>query len=272
MRTLLITLVAASTAACTTTSSPTGDATDDFGGGGGKSDGETAVRLRHAVESGNGWAGMIDIADRGSDKDVTVVWRSEGATDATWHETPAQFRAVVDESHPWHQLWGFDGVGGDGVSELYVRYRAGGAEYVSEHYQARDRDNGFSAPLGEGLDVATFRASLARDAGSLALDVDVLVRNVAYEKEVSVVYSTDAWETVQSTEGQYADGVTLDGGAERWRVHVDLPADAEGVDYAVSATQAGAEAWDNSFGRNFGCVIDSGESQGPCWGLTLSGS
>jgi hypothetical protein len=278
MRITLLSALLVSLVGCITESSaPTFGGRDDFGGGG-KADGlDNPVRLRFATTKDSTdykWLGVIDIADRGTNKSVDVVWRSEGGA---WHETPAQFLAVTDNGHPDHQLWSFRGVGEgvEGVSEMWVRYRAGGTEYASEHYRGRvGQQNGFgaialSAPMGAGIDVATKEATFVNGISGSALDVTVLVRNVAFEKELSIVYTTDDWETYDWATGHYVYGDGTIGGGERWDVHLDLPAGTSNIEYAVSATQNGNEAWDNNFTRNFGCTVDPGEARGICWGLTF---
>lgn len=277
--TIVSALLALPLVGCTTeaTESPTfGGTDDDFGGG--KADGlDTPVRLRFASTrdyTDSKWLGVIDIADRGTNKSVDVVWRSEGGA---WQETPARFLAVLDNGHPDHQLWSFEGVGDgiDGVTEMWIRYRASGTEYASEHYRGRlGAQNGFgaialSAPMGAGLDVVAKQATFGAGISMTSLDVTLIVRNVAFEKDVSIVYTTDHWQTYDWASGHYVYGDGTAGGGERWDVHLDLPAGTDNVEYAVSAVQNGNEAWDNNFARNFTCTVDPGETRGFCNGLAF---
>jgi hypothetical protein len=260
---------------------------NDLGNGGGKADGteSDAVRLRFATTTTScatcapRWFGVIDIAERGTDKQVIVKWRSETAgTFGPWQETPAHFLAVVDGGHPDHQLWAFDGVGDDGehTTELSIDYRAGGVDYFSELYTgivgdvAGFGDVGVSAPMGAGLDVAVTDVRVLRNPTTITLDSDVLVRNLAFEKTVRIVYSTDNWNTVNDAAATYAYGSADPSGAERWAIHLDLPSDATRIDFAVEAKQGASDAWDNNFDRNFTCVIDATDTAGVCSGLTLS--
>lgn len=91
----------------------------------------------------------------------------------------------------------------------------------------------------------------------------VVLRNLAYAKQVRIVYSTDGWRTVQTADGTYA-GPTWGYysatpnpnrfGLEQWYFTLDLGS-ATTVEYAVSYTVAGVTYWDNNFTRNYRTTV-----------------
>ena len=77
----------------------------------------------------------------------------------------------------------------------------------------------------------------------------IILDNLAFEKQVDLVFSTDGWRTVQSAPAQYQQHTSHD--LEYWSFAVPLPADAAGVDFAVRYRVAGQEYWDNHLGVDY---------------------
>ena len=98
-------------------------------------------------------------------------------------------------------------------------------------------------------------------AGTGTFYGQILVRNLAYEKQVEIVYTTDNWATtkavpchfVPSNWFPYGTTVTYPNaqGAERWSFQVEIPLGAPNVEYAVSYRVNGVNYWDNNFGMNY---------------------
>jgi hypothetical protein len=90
----------------------------------------------------------------------------------------------------------------------------------------------------------------------------VTLRNLAYSKQVKVVYTTDGWATVQEAyashnAGFYAYSSTLNpnaAGFEEWTFGLDV-GNASSVEYAIAYTADGQTYWDNNFGDNYTSVI-----------------
>lgn len=125
---------------------------------------------------------------------------------------------------------------------------------------------------------------LARDSGNVLKGVNVLhadwqpatsayhgqfygtvtVKNIAYNKQVRVVYSTDGWKTSKTAfatfnpnlwAGSYSTASNPNAyGFEEWNFALDVGT-ATQVDYAIAYTANGATIWDNNFGRNYKTIL-----------------
>jgi len=95
----------------------------------------------------------------------------------------------------------------------------------------------------------------------------VLIQNLAYNKAVKIVYTTDNWNTTSianctfvSSHG-YPYGTHLRypniHGVERWSFTVEKPGNGiSKVEYVVAYEVNGQTYWDNNFGRNYFHNID----------------
>jgi len=82
---------------------------------------------------------------------------------------------------------------------------------------------------------------------------EVVVKNIAFQKQVKVVYTLDNWAT---TNEKLLTFKAVDGSlAETWEFTTDIPlffSDAlPTIEYALSYTVAGVTYWDNNHGRNY---------------------
>lgn len=90
----------------------------------------------------------------------------------------------------------------------------------------------------------------------------VTLRNLAYAKQVKVVYTTDGWATVHEAYASYDPGFYAftsttnpnAAGFEEWRFGLDV-GNASSVEYAIAYTTGGQTYWDNNFGDNYTSVI-----------------
>jgi hypothetical protein len=84
------------------------------------------------------------------------------------------------------------------------------------------------------------------------LDGAVFVQDLAYDKIVTIRYTTDDWATYSDAEAFYTGPKS--GTSERWGFYVDLPVDATAVEYAIAYTVLGETSWDNNIGANYSIV------------------
>ncbi len=87
------------------------------------------------------------------------------------------------------------------------------------------------------------------------LHVGVLVQNIAYEKQVGIVYTTNNWTTFQNTFGTFLQTLTPAStphqlNAESWEIVAAVGVGATGQ-FAVFYNVGGATYWDNNFGLNY---------------------
>ncbi len=240
-----------------------------------------AVRLVYArwynygCSSCNTWGGVVEVENLAYDKQVTVAYQGLGGGAAG--ESAAAYLGTVASGR---ELWRFGNVGSNGTTQLRVRYRAAGHEFWDTNggvdYWGRidplDGSGlmGRESPLGSGVDVVVTAASVSfpgRGRPNTELWTQLLVRNRTYDKQVRLVSSTDGWATVHTADGAYHYG---DGpGGEVWTAHQIVDPGATQISFAVSARMDGSESWDNNFGANFTCRLDSGAGGWRCAGAAL---
>jgi hypothetical protein len=99
--------------------------------------------------------------------------------------------------------------------------------------------------------------SFWRDTGDL--DVSIDVKNLAYAKAVTVVYTTDNWVTAHEASASFSGGYTYGyayiqspnvKGVERWQAHIPA-VPGTSLQFAVRYTVGGQTYWDNNFGQNY---------------------
>lgn len=93
----------------------------------------------------------------------------------------------------------------------------------------------------------------------------VTIKNLAANKVVKVVYSTDNWLTAKTVYASYdpqfwnSSYSTISNpnayGFEEWRFQMDVGSSSTKVDYAISYTVNGQTYWDNNFGRNYAITL-----------------
>lgn len=217
---------------------------------------KAASRFDYPGSDGKGrMFGYVEVENLGYAKDVTVHWddRSGG-----WRDTPAQY---VGPSAGNREVWRFET---PEVSypprlsadfQFAIRYQVAGREYWDNHggndwRVATGARTVFPADLVLGHSrFALQKANAWRFSGSLAsLQGVVKVKNLAYDKRIRVVYSTDGWQTVRTADATYGHPVSDD--VEEWYFEAPLDA-ATHVDFALSCEMGGVTTWDNHFGRNY---------------------
>jgi hypothetical protein len=82
------------------------------------------------------------------------------------------------------------------------------------------------------------------------------VKNLAPEKKVEIVYTTDSWKTTGVIQAVYQgkDGNTPS--QEYWRVQSEITCSGKTIEYAIAYTVNGQTSWDNNFGRNYKITLN----------------
>ena len=102
----------------------------------------------------------------------------------------------------------------------------------------------FLALPGNNYKVVLGTASLA----SGLLHVAVGVQNLAFNKVVGIVFTTDNWATTQTAFGNFSS--TMKSGLEVWNITASIGTATE-VKLAVFYRVLGTEYWDNNFWRDY---------------------
>lgn len=81
-----------------------------------------------------------------------------------------------------------------------------------------------------------------------------ILKNIAYEKIVTVVYTTDNWNTVKTGQAVYKESIP--GNLEIWTFRDDfIPLEATEIEFAVEYKVNGQSYWDNNYGSNYKIVF-----------------
>ena len=184
-------------------------------------------------------------------------------TDGTWVDIPAHY---VRTANSTYELWevnrsdfGDYSMPGKYYAIKYVvngqTYwdNNNGANYIFSNYGGY----GPGPMLGNSINVLSYYNYTTIQDGKFQGYVDV--RNIAYSKKVSIVYTTDNWATYATVDASfmatyqtgYSSYIVFPNvyNVERWKFEV--PVTASQVKYAVSYTVNGVTYWDNNYGANY---------------------
>jgi Carbohydrate/starch-binding module (family 21) len=194
------------------------------------------------------------------------IWGHDVGT-GTWGFTPCSYSRSVPGNL---EIWVTDpsGAGITIPGQFDVEYQALGNVYW-------DNNAGYNYNMGEPiLDEGTATAVIGPNvlAGlpsvltaqgessgqvdpSGNLNVGVMVKNIAYEKQVGIVYTTNNWLTHQYAFGKFLQcfppaSTPHQLNAQSWQVMAPVGVGATGQ-YAAFYTVAGTTYWDNNFGLNY---------------------
>jgi hypothetical protein len=175
-------------------------------------------------------------------KQVSIQARSDFSTN--WQDYPASYVESVPENREiWHLTTGVQ------LIEFVATYTVRDVTYWdnnggSNYHQPVVADE-FDALLGRVPQIVLGGASFS-DATHIR--VRLAVRNLAYDKVVGIVFTTNNWATTQTTYGYYS--WTMRSGIEVWAVDTTVGT-ADQVEFAVFYQVQGQEYWDNNFWRNY---------------------
>ncbi len=218
---------------------------------------EFALALSNSHPSGTGsysYEGKFQIVGENFSFDKQIsIWAQIGAG---WTDVPAIHVGPLPENR---ELWVAPATNAE--NEFVAKYEVNGTTYWDNNsgtnYRFPQAFDEFSALAGNDYKVVLGNAFLA---GS-ALVVDVGVQNLAFDKVVGIVFTTNNWASVQTALGHYT--WTMKSGLEVWHVTAPVGGASE-VTLAVFYQVLGSEYWANNFWRNYK-VTPSIPQQ---WGIT----
>jgi len=166
--------------------------------------------------------------------------------------------AVYTQSLPGDlELW--KALANNSEGEFVTKYTVNGVTHWDnngwKNYRFPQVFDDFAVIAGRNYKVVLGTASLA--AG--AIHVSIGVQNLAYEKVVGIVYTTDNWATVQIVYAHYS--FTMKSGLEVWQLTAPVGA-ATDVELALFYRVLGAEYWDNNFWRNYRVTPENAQQWG----------
>ncbi len=214
-----------------------------------------------------------EVANIAFDKQVFVHHKM---SDGSWKDFPLTYIAQAED---YSEIWGWElnyGVGTPFAStfsqtgfsdEFALKYIVNGQTYWDNN---GGRNYNISSPyitdgffLQDGVQIAAdmFGSTFTCSGRNGFLRISADLRNIAYEKEVNLVYSTDDWRTVKTAPFTYASTYGYGGSNltafpgqqqfERWNVNVTLPYRDTQVKFAISYKVNGQTYWDNNYGEDY---------------------
>jgi len=186
-------------------------------------------------------------------KQVQILGHDVGT--GSWGFHPCSFSSSVPGNG---EIW-IAHVGGSRLDQFVVEYQVLGNTFW-------DNNSGFNYALDttaaegtDGVGSVVLKPNLLAvawvvDAGG-NLKVDVLVKNLAFAKQVAIVYTTDNWATFQNAFGVFQQSLPPFGSpnqvnAELWAISAPVGAGKNGQ-FAVFYGVNGSTFWDNNFGLNY---------------------
>jgi len=171
-----------------------------------------------------------------------------------WNFHPCSFASFAPENT---ELWAAH-VGSPAIDQFVVEYQVqdqtfwdnnGLANYLLD-VAASQTDGIGSVALNPFVQLLS-----AGTDGSGRLSVDVLVKNLAFAKQVGIVFTTDAWATNQLATGFFRDNFAPFGNpnqpnAELWNIAPIVGLGAHGQ-FAVFYEVNGTTFWDNNQNANY---------------------
>lgn len=98
---------------------------------------------------------------------------------------------------------------------------------------------------------------------------NIALRNLAYAKDVKVVYSTDGWDTTKTVDASFSPYYYFNqyssvanpnaNGIEIWSYEFPLTEGETQLEYAIVYTVNGMTYWDNNYGDNYSVDITFGQ-------------
>lgn len=201
------------------------------------------------------------VANLGYNKNVTAFIKK---LDGSWVDFPMSFVRTAGAKEIWaadYNVYSLPETGD--IIEFAVKYQVNGLTYWDNNNWANYKlTRGGGALLGTGVNVSEnfYAAEMNIGATQTTWGSHVTVRNLAYTKDVKVIYSTDNWATTKTATATYNPHFWFSSystianpnamGFEEWSFSLDIGT-ANQVEYAISYTVNGQTYWDNNFGRNY---------------------
>ena len=182
----------------------------------------------------------IKVANWDSNKSVTIHYLS--GEDNKWHDTKAVYLTTLNDGY---EIWeASTGSFGYGVKEFALNTVQNGQTYW-------DNNNGENYTR-ESAGLSMVKATRLTTGYNGKIDIGARVKNIAFEKKVTVRYTTDNWATYNDIDLSYSTNQPYDDGTELWNTELSISDNSYSkLIYAIKYEVNGQTYWDNNFGRNY---------------------
>ncbi|KAJ3101176.1 hypothetical protein HDU97_001588 [Phlyctochytrium planicorne] len=108
---------------------------------------------------------------------------------------------------------------------------------------------------------------ILKDSGAVSLDIIAHIQNVAFDKDMAVLYSIDGWKTsTWSKSGMYIGPSGIFQGWDRFQATFEVIVagiSSISVEFVAKCVMAGTDYWDNNNGNNYKVNLEISMSQQP---------
>lgn len=195
--------------------------------------------------------GYVEVKNLAYEKNVTIHYSFDGIN---WQDIAAEYLAPTQGNY---EAWKFKTPVISFSPSSYakvtfaIKYEVNGNTYW-------DNNNGknYVVSVGTGSEANT---GFAFGSGALALDSitrnsdsisgTIQLSNLAYEKDVKVLYTTDNWATSSYVNASYLLSYNGSNNSELWEF--TIPYSENVIEFAISYTVNGITYWDNNFSSNY---------------------
>lgn len=178
--------------------------------------------------------------DAKSAANKAVYVHYENTYEGKWQDAQASFVTKLDDNT---EIW-VAGVSGIGLSGEFV------IKYVGDGHIYWDNNNGKNYSSHDLLGAANVSAQRLRSGGH-GYNLQVAVKNLAYNKIVKVRYTEDNWATYKDISLNYQNAIEGTD-SELWGTTLNLTSGStDGFEFCVYCQVNGQTYWDNNFGSNY---------------------
>ena len=181
------------------------------------------------------YEGRIAVKKTDGQKNVVVHYTLDGVN---WQDLSSNFEKV-DPNDQQYEVWKFDLTIPKVPLTFSIRYDVNGQTYW-------DNNNGNNYHASAEEPVVLSKSTLK--AGEFSQKNIIFLKNLGYDKNVTIHYTTNGWLSTQSVQSKY---ISTDGNnVEEWTIPSSIPY-GQNVQYYVSYTVNGVTYFDNNFGANY---------------------
>lgn len=185
------------------------------------------------------------------------IWKGK---DGLWEDEFAEYREMLPDGM---ERWTIDMLSKDIDFNFDTKYIVNGNTYWDNNnwkdYSIKDDAYDFNVVTGCHFPIVLGDAGLTRQK----FTVFAGVQNLAYEKTIGLVYTTDGWKDYRNIYAKYLR--TLRSGLEVWKFELDIH-HVSSIDFALFYKVNESEYWDNNFSRNYTVTLKD-IYQRSCWDL-----
>lgn len=186
-------------------------------------------------------------------KQVHILGRN--VFNGSWSFYPCSYRSsVIGNGEIWTAH-----VGSTPLDQFVIQYQVLGNTYWDNNAWFDYHLDTVAAGSTDGVGSAVLKPNVSAVAwgvdASGVLKVYVLVRNIAFAKQVAMVYTTNNWASFQNASGAFQQrfpplGLTAQIDAEMWEISAPVGAGNHGQ-FALFYLVNSGTFWDNNFGSNY---------------------